>query len=250
MPISPYRTTPSKTSAGRRCRGRHCRAYSVLVGPTPTSSLALKTVAVMLPKYHLSQRPLDDEIGRRWLRNFLKALDPKKSFFKQSDVDHFLSRRNNLDDMARRGDLTFAYEVFEILLKRIDECTTLAAQLIRDPVDFARDEEIVVDFDSATYAANSTAAREIWRKRIKLDLLQEHIAGVGLEDARNKILRRHRNYRRQTVQSNDDELLELFLRALAQAYDPSSRYISAKNGRSRLPASISRSRALAFRCRR
>jgi carboxyl-terminal processing protease len=219
---------PQKAQEGTAAPADNAAPKSALVGPTPTSSLALKTVAVMLPKYHLSQRPLDDEIGRRWLRNFLKVLDPKKSFFTQSDIDHFLSRQDMLDEMATQGDLTFAYEVFAILLKRMDEFTTLAAQLIRDPVDFTRDEEIAVDFDSEKYAANSTAAREIWRKQIKFDLLQEKIAGVGLDDARNKVLHRYRNSRRQMLESNDDELLEAFLTALAQAYDPSSRYMSAK----------------------
>jgi hypothetical protein len=45
---------PQNAQEGAAATADIAAPKSALVGPTPTSSLALKTVAVMLPKYHLS----------------------------------------------------------------------------------------------------------------------------------------------------------------------------------------------------
>jgi carboxyl-terminal processing protease len=79
-----------------------------------------RVVASLLVRDHLSGRKLDDEISQRSLKTFLKSLDPWKLYFYQSDVDTLLKRQSDLDDMAREGDVSFAYEVFGVFLDRVD----------------------------------------------------------------------------------------------------------------------------------
>src|SRR5689334_9401798 len=70
---------------------------------------------------HLTRHSLDNEISHRWMNNYLKMLDPRKVFFTQSDVDGFMDYRDQLDDMALRGDTSFAYQAFGKFLERINE---------------------------------------------------------------------------------------------------------------------------------
>src|SRR5262245_65105201 len=89
--------------------------------PAAQDRQVARLVAMMMKREHLSKHPLDDEISRRALDQFLKSVDPRKLYFYQSDVDEFYQRRNEIDDMINNGDVNFAYTVFTRLLKRVDE---------------------------------------------------------------------------------------------------------------------------------
>ena len=63
----------------------------------------VKLVTDMITKYHISQKPLDDEISAKILKRFLKELDPLKLYFLKSDVDSFTRYRDQLDDLLKMG---------------------------------------------------------------------------------------------------------------------------------------------------
>ena len=68
----------------------------------------LKAVADLLPKRHITRRPLNDETSRLWFDRFLNDLDPRRLYFTSQDIDRFRKHRDALDDHARKGDVSFA----------------------------------------------------------------------------------------------------------------------------------------------
>ena len=83
-------------------------------------------VSMLMERQHLSQQALNDTISQRCLETFIKELDPLKLFFYQSDVDEFMQNRTHLDDLIRRGDIQFAYNVFARFLSRVNERIIMA----------------------------------------------------------------------------------------------------------------------------
>ena len=128
-------------------------------------------VVSLVGHQHLSHHPLDKEIAERWLKNFVKALDPIKVYFYQSDIDEFARHKDELIGAARNGDISFAYMVFRRLLQRVDESVSTVDQLLAMPQDFTVDEELLIDRETATQPRDAAEARDFWRKRVKYDLL-------------------------------------------------------------------------------
>jgi carboxyl-terminal processing protease len=201
-------------------------AWADPVGPTSNDRHVTLAVTSLLRRDHLSKHPLDDEISRRALKLFLKMLDPMKVYFHQSDVDTFNLRVNDLDDMARGGDITFAYTVFRTFLKRIDEGVKLANECLAMEHDFTTDEWMVIDRDAAAYPRNEAEARDIWRKRIKYDLLVLKTDGIVGSRAIKKLTRRYRSYAKRMHQTDHEELLEMYLTAITTSFDPHTSYMS------------------------
>src|SRR5262245_5403028 len=139
--------------------------------PAAQDRQVARLVAMMMKRDHLTKHPLDDEISRRALDLFLKSLDSRKLYFYQSDIDEFNQKRNDLDDMVSRGDVSFAYVVFNRLLKRVDERLVTINQLLGEQLDFEADEVLISDPDKLAYAATPAEARERWRKQLKYDTL-------------------------------------------------------------------------------
>ena len=156
-------------------------------------------------------------------------LDPRKVFFTQADVDGFMDYRDQLDDMALQGrHVVCLPRVSTSSCTRIDERVKLVDELLPQPQDFTVDEDMVTDPDKISYAKDDAEMRDRWRKRIKYDLLELATEKPQLEGkaAAGKDLEALSQFAKRMKQTDNDELLEMYLTALTTAYDPHTSYMS------------------------
>ena len=186
----------------------------------------VRTIARRMRLFHLSNQDMDDEISQRGLKLYLKSLDPSKLYFYQSDVDEFSAWSDKLDDLAKAGDLSFAFSVFNRFVQRIDERLVVINQLIESDHDFSVDESLVTDADDVSYAKTPEELKDRWRKRIKYSLLVLKTEETSDEEARDKLHRRYNSFAKRMKQFDEEEVTELFLTSLTTAYDPHSTYFS------------------------
>jgi len=196
------------------------------VEPSANDRYITRSVAQLLLREHLSSHDLNDEISQRCLKTFLKSLDPWKVYFYQSDIDAFAKYEDDLDDMARKGDVSFGYLVFKTFLKRVDERVALVDELLAIEHDFTADEEMVSDRDLTRYPQTAGEARDKWRKRIKYDLLVLKADDIEGEKAIEKLRRRYHSFDRRMHQTDGEELLEMYLTSLTSSFDPHTSYMS------------------------
>ncbi|MBN2025064.1 MAG: carboxy terminal-processing peptidase [Pirellulales bacterium] len=196
------------------------------VGPTSADRYVTRTCVKLLGDRHLLRHPLDDEISKRGFDSFLKMLDPMKVYFHQSDVDGFAPYADQLDDMAQQGDVSFAYRVFQVFLKRVDERLALVDEFLAAKHDFTVDEEMVADPDAAQYPKTPKEARERWRMRIKYDLLVLKADDITGEAAITKLSKRYHSFSKRMHQTDAEDLLEMYLSSLTSAFDPHTAYMS------------------------
>ena len=104
--------------------------------PGPNDRQITLAVKSYLEREHFLRKPIDDEIASRWFDTFLAALDPLKIYFLQSDIDSFAEKKTSLDDLVRRGDVNFAYEVYDRFLERVDERIPIVEALLKQKLNF------------------------------------------------------------------------------------------------------------------
>ncbi len=205
-------------------------------GPSVSDRNVTRVVTFLMKREHLSKHPLDDEISRRGLELFLKNLDNMKLYFYQADVDEFNEKKNDLDDLVGSGDIHFAYTVFNRLLKRIDERVALVDELLKGDFDFAADDVLITDPEKLSYPRTPEEARARWTQRLKYDLLllkaektaerKEGAAPPSNEDPRERLKRRYHSFARRMHQTDSNELLEMYLSAITNGFDPHSTYMA------------------------
>jgi len=194
--------------------------------PGPNDRQITLAVRSYLEREHFTRRPIDDEIARRWFDIFLESLDPMKVYFLQSDIDGFLQRRDTLDDLVKRGDVSFAYEVYNKFLERVDARLPLIEKLLSAPQDFTKQESIIIDRDDTKWAASAAEAEDNWRKRVKYDLLVQKMEKTPPEEAKDKLRRRYASFAKRMHQMTSDELLETYLSSLTSSLDPHTSFMS------------------------
>ncbi len=196
-----------------------------LTGPSPYDRVITRRITSLMEEEHLSKHPLDDEISQRFMDQFLKTLDPGKMYFLQSDIDEFNQQRNDLDDLVKDGDTSFAFKVFERFQQRVNERLATIDEWLAAPHDFTVDEEMVIEPDLMTYSKDEAEAREKWRKRIKLDLLVQKGDKIEDKEAREKLTRRYHSRAKQWQRFSREQLMEVYLTSLTTSFDPHTSYM-------------------------
>tara|TARA_R110002095_G_scaffold77659_6_gene66608 strand:+ start:3658 stop:5709 length:2052 start_codon:yes stop_codon:yes gene_type:complete len=191
-----------------------------------TDSDTAKRVCAMVSRFHISGKPINDEISQKLMKRFIKQLDPQKLYFYKSDIDNFEAEKNQLDDKLTVGDVKFAYECFDLYLKRLQERMDYAEQLVDVDHDFTVDESIVVDTKELDFPKDQSEMNERWRKRVKYDLLNLILDDTKIDEARKQLHKRYHNNVKTMAQTEKAEKLEMYLSALTHCFDPHSSYMS------------------------
>jgi carboxyl-terminal processing protease len=186
-------------------------------------------VSALMDRRHLSQLRLDDDISKRALKMFFETLDPMKLYFYQSDIDEFRGEDTKIDDEVKSGDVSLAFRIFNVFINRVNERTAVAQALVDAPHDFSIDESMDRDPKKIAWMTSKAEADERWRKRVKYDLLLQLTDDVDEKEAKDKLHKRYRSINQRWEQTDNDELLEMFLSAITQSFDPHSSYMSPRS---------------------
>ena len=131
-------------------------------------------LAKMLPRYHVLQQPLDDEISRRAWTNIVTFYDFDHSVFLKSDLDRLARHETTLDDEIVAGSVDFAYEIYNLYCERLKERVEFATNLLaKGEWDFETNEVYRIKRKDAPWPESKEEAEDHWRRRMKNEVLAQ-----------------------------------------------------------------------------
>lgn len=135
----------------------------------------LRNVGLVLEEGHYSPKKIDDGFSKEVLNRFIKELDDDKTIFLQSDVDSFQKYSLRIDDEIHGARLESFYTISESYSRRLNEASQFYKDILSKPIDFTKDESVIMDGDKiATYPKNNEARKDMWRKRLKYLVLSRY----------------------------------------------------------------------------
>lgn len=237
-------TTPTGAAVESTSRGS---TESHFLKPTLEDGRIAFVTARLLEQLHYSHHIFNDTISSELLDRYLESLDPQHLHFLQSDLDQFEIYRTNLDNLTitRRGvaDTSPAFVIFARFVERLKQRVAYADDLLQHAkFEFNTNERIVIDRHELPWPKNLKEAKELWRQRLRYEYLQEklNLEDPSKESASKKALspqamheqivrklthRYHRNLRLFT-DWDDEDVMGVYLTALAHVYDPHSDYFN------------------------
>ncbi|MDR2092618.1 MAG: carboxy terminal-processing peptidase [Azoarcus sp.] len=196
--------------------------------PSLSHAEAAITSAHLLSRYHYRAPHLDDALSAQIFDRYLKALDPARLFFLQSDVDGFAHVRNRLDDAILEGKLDVPFAMFARYAERVKKQRGVIQELLADSFDFTGNESYAPDRTDAPWAVSEAALRDIWRKRIKNDWLRLRLAGKNDAAIRQTLAKRYEHALERSAKLNSDDVFQLFMNAWAGALEPHTNYLGPR----------------------
>ena len=143
------------------------------LAPTTRDKQIATSFARLLEGRHVSKIKIDEAVSERSFELFLKAIDPTKLYFNQSDVELFAAQyAKTMALQAKTGVVTPAFDMYRVYLERVDERCAIADKLLEEnQFDFTVDEELVRDKKALTYPKTQEEVVDRMRKRVKFEIL-------------------------------------------------------------------------------
>ena len=186
----------------------------------------------MLPKYHVLQQRLDDEISRRAWTNLVTFYDFDHSVFLKSDLDRLAMREKSIDDEIRAGDVSFGFDVYNLYVERLRERVHYASNLLATAEwDFSTNETYRIKRKDAPWPETRADAEDHWRRRMKNEMLVMKVnhdldKSTNRLDAAADLIKKYRQYETVMTEPDEEAVLQHYLSAICRAYDPHSDYMS------------------------
>jgi carboxyl-terminal processing protease len=216
-----------------------------------------KLASALIANSHYRQHMLDNKISAKIFKAYFKTLDPGKIYFTKNDIKRFEKYRYYLDDLTQMGNSDFAFEVYQYYLERLRIYRQFAEKQLKKGFDFNKDEYIQSDRSKVERSESLAQLKEIWRKRLKSDVLYFRLLKRSMQldkdnalkaakkngkvdtkaaeilekmwskqTPKQKILRRLRDIYNEMSQKSKLSILSFYLTCVAQTYGPHSSYFS------------------------
>jgi carboxyl-terminal processing protease len=184
-----------------------------------------------LASRHYRSQEINDELSERYLNEYINILDSGKNYFFKSDIEEFNKWRFTLDDLAKQGDITPGFIMFNRLRDRATSQLEIALQLLQDPnYEFILDssDEIILDGDERDWFLSEDDATAFWKKRLTDAMIRLLLNDKDKEEARDLLIKRYKMQVKQFRQRDSQDVLQIYANALASLYDPHTAYFSPR----------------------
>ncbi|MET1055935.1 MAG: carboxy terminal-processing peptidase [Pedobacter sp.] len=199
------------------------------IKPDEQQSLVCKEIVALIENYNYKKITLNDSISSLILDKYVKALDPYRSYFLASDIKDFEQFRTTLDDQFRAGDLSAPFYIFNVYSKRYNETLDYAIAHIKDKYDFNQNDTYVFDREKMPWVASTTELNDIWKKRVKYELINLSIAGTADTKNVETLTKRYQNLKSQSSKLNNQDVFQTIMDAFTETIDPHTNYFNPTN---------------------
>lgn len=186
-------------------------------------------VTTFIQKSHYNHISVNDELSSDVMDMYIDELDRNKVYLLASDIEFFEKYRFELDDLVRNEPLDPVFDMFGIYRTRVRERFEFALEQLEEEPDLTVDEEYQFDRSEAAWATTSEELDELWRKRVKNDVLNLALNDKSWEESQEVLRKRYTRYLKRMEQINSDDVFETFMNAFAHTLDPHSSYLSPRN---------------------
>lgn len=192
--------------------------------PDIQQSVEAKSVVELIENFHYKKVAINDEISSLVFDDYLKALDPGRSYFLQSDIVEFEKYRNTLDDDVRTGDLSVAFYIFNVYQKRFNDRVNFALKEIDQKFDFASNETYTYDREKMPWLKTQAESDDLWSKKIKYEILNLKITGTDPAKINETLKKRYNNLTSQSSKFNNQDVFQIFMNSLTGSVETHTSY--------------------------
>jgi carboxyl-terminal processing protease len=205
-----------------------------LVEITPESHhpKLFREIYTQLARTHYSSQDVNDEFSQLYLNAYIERLDSPKRFFLAEDIAEFQKWQNKLDDLAKRGDVSAGFFIFNRLRLRATQRLQANIDFLENKqrkFDFTIDEQILLDSDDRQWFQDMQQADDFWRRAMKDSMIRLILSGKEQEEARNLLVKRYKALLNRYTQRNSKDVFQQYANAFASLYDPHSSYYTPRS---------------------
>jgi len=211
------------TAAGTAAEDRKPFATSATLAEEAT------TLIKLLEQAHYNHDAVRSADYAQVIPDYMRDLDGQRLFFLDRDRVTFVEEhgKNVYYNTAFLGNIDAAYRIFEVYRTRLQDRIAWIFERLQADIDLASDETYRADRSKSDWPATEVESDELWRKRLKFEIVGEMLNKQTLDEAKASVRKRYERMQKNLDEIEGNDLAELYLSTIARLYDPHSTYFSA-----------------------
>jgi carboxyl-terminal processing protease len=196
---------------------------------TPLMRLETRTLVQMLEHFHYNKDGVTSADYPQIITAYMQELDPQRLFFTQSDEQAFRRQYGaRLEtDLAYLGNIDAAFDIYKVYEQRAKTRISWVFEEMKRGFDFTAQESYTPDRSKSPFPASVEEGDDLWRKRLKYEMLHDLVAKKPSEEAQTTLRKRYERMLKNLGDIETSDIQEMFLTSLTRMYDPHSDYFSA-----------------------
>ena len=200
---------------------------------TDANQLATKRATTRLTQSHYRKFQLDDAFSEKIFDRYIKSLDYSHNTFLKSDIDDLRAKYGSkLDDQLNEGDLSAAFAIYDLMMKRRYERYAYALSLLDKEPDLKGNDQIEIDREKAAFPATEEEANKLWEERVKNDVISLKLKDKKWPEIKEKLTKRYNLAIRRLTQTKADDIVQIYINAFAREIDPHTSYLAPRTAKS------------------
>jgi carboxyl-terminal processing protease len=199
-----------------------------VLAPEAQHTTASKRVTNLFTRQHYKRFSFDDALSEEIFDRYVDSLDYNRSVFLQSDIEKFSAFRKQFDDALKSGKLEFAYDMFNLSMKRRFERFQFALSLLENEMTFDKPDAFYYDREDIEFAKTQQELDEYWRQRVKSDALRLKLTGKEWKDIQEVLTKRYSNTLKRLTQTNSEDAFQVVMNSFARSVEAHTSYLSPR----------------------
>jgi len=173
--MPPFRIRASRLLALGLALAIACPASAGTFTTSKELSLEAQTLVRLLEEMHYNRDAVKIRDYLELVPDYMGELDGQRLFFLASDKADFTSRydQNLYWNISHFGNIDAAYDIFNVYQARVDSRVKWIDAELKKDFDLTTQETYVFDRSKAEWPGTQADADELWRRRLKLEILTE-----------------------------------------------------------------------------
>lgn len=223
--------------------------YEPITDPDPKKDKVLVGVLrYILKNGHYQPKEINDEFSKSVYTKFINEMDPVKRYFTKTDIEDFSQFKYKIDDQLKREDLSFYTYVMDRFQLRLNETRTYYKEILANPFDFDKKEEIKMNYDEIDFSKNKNILIDSWRKQMKFNTLNRLQVSLEIQEdkikedstyikkdfntleieAREKTLENINDFYERISELDHNDWFSTFVNCMVEEFDPHTTYFAPK----------------------
>lgn len=193
-------------------------------------SASAKRISSHFLRSHYKPIEIDDELSAKMFDRYIRSLDFNRNVFLKSDIDNLEKYRLNFDEAIARGNLSDAYSIYSLNLKRRVERYQFAISLLDKPFNFEqKGDALEFDREEAPWVKSVAELDELWRQRVKYDALNLKLAGKEQDKIKELLTKRYERAIKRLTQTKSEDVFQTVMNSFARSVEAHTSYLSPRN---------------------
>lgn len=182
----------------------------------------------LLQEYHYNRDAVSSADYAQVVPDYMAELDPQHLFFLNTDKVSFSEKygRNLFYNTRLLGNIDAAYEIYYVYDSRVKSRINWIFDELKKDYDFTTNETYRADRSKSEWPTAAAAADDLWRKRLKFELVGEMLNKKTADEAKTIVRKRYERWLKANAETDGGNLAEAYLSTIAHLYDPHTTYFS------------------------